>query len=93
MKYSDFCTGRPQLFLGQIVNEANNSVDLQWQLRQGDTVVDEGVARTIRIAPEEIEVEAETGKAENVKLSGNRQYLVKTGFKPDTTGLGSVKAK
>ena len=94
MKYLDSEFGKelPRLFLGQVVNQTPNSTDIQWQLRHGDDVIDEGVGRTIRVALDEIEVE-ETGEAVNVKLSGNKMYIVKTGFVPDQTGLGSIKAK
>jgi hypothetical protein len=79
MKYSDFNTELPKLQLGQVVGQSNNTVD-------------EGVGRTIRLGLDEIEVDEE-GFAQNVKLSGNRQYIVKTGFVPDSTGLGSINAK
>ena len=90
MKYTDFNTSVPKLQLGQIVAEANNSHDIQVRLKNGEDVVYEGVARTIRLDLGEIEVDAD-GFAENCKLSQDRLYIVKTGFKPDTTGLGPVK--
>jgi len=91
MKYTDFNGGKaPKLFLGQLLNSTSNAHDIQWQKRVGDSVIDEGVARTIRISLDEIDVEAD-GAANNVMLSSNNKYLVKTGFVPDTTGLGSKK--
>lgn len=92
MKYTEFNQELPKLQLGQVVGQSNNAFDIQWRLLHGKEVVDEGVARTIRVALEEIEVD-ETGLAENVKLSGNKMYIVKTGFVPDTTGLGSIPRK
>jgi hypothetical protein len=92
MKYTDFNQELPKLQLGQVVNQSNNAFDIQWRLLHGKDVIDEGVARTIRVGLDEIEVDAE-GYTENVKLSGNKMYIVKTGFVPDTTGLGAIPRK
>jgi hypothetical protein len=92
MKYSEFNTSVPKLYLGQVAGEANGSFDIQYQLKAKDdagieTVLEQGVARTIRVALDEIDVESD-GKANNIKLDASHKYLVKTGFVPDTTGLG-----
>jgi hypothetical protein len=92
MKYSEFNTSVPKLFLGQVAGEANGSFDIQYQLKAKDaegveTVLEQGVARTIRVALDEIDVEAD-GQANNIMLDRGHKYLVKKGFVPDTTGLG-----
>ena len=91
MKYTDFNSDAPKLQLGQIVNEGNGSWDLQFKVITGKTVAEEGVCRTIGIAGlDEIDVD-DAGFATNCKLNRDHKYLVKTGYKPDTTGLGPQK--
>jgi hypothetical protein len=91
MKYTDFNSDAPRLQLGQIVNEANGSWDLQFKVITGKTVAEEGVCRTIGISSlDEVDVD-DKGFATNCKLNRDHKYLVKTGYKPDTTGLGPQK--
>lgn len=99
MKYTDSEFGKniPKLFLGQVTTDPDvTPFEIQVQKRIGDTVVYNGIARSIGElkSPEQLDVEP-TGQANNCRLVGRGEnknmFLGLKGFKPSTVGLGAIK--
>lgn len=92
MKLGDKRTDRPVLILGQEVGNDGRSWDFQFRIKNGDTIIEEGVCRTLGMEDpyDIIDVDADD-VVTNCKLSKNHDYLVVKGWKPDTTGLGPQK--